>query len=142
MTSPRTTKMPSTQILIEEDCTVLLERALLRKTLCAFGEDGFGQHGKKDTPSFFDVVDLRIDIHVDDTQMPRTVSGVVSICLRGYDHRDVGHIKTDKNFDISLAQALCDAGITKNPLQWAEIDEQIDGCVTFYLDVGELLDWH
>lgn len=134
--------MTPTRILIEEDCTILLERALLRKTLCAFGEDGFGQYGRKDTPSFFEVVDLRIDINVDDEKNPQTISGVVSICLRGYDHNDVGHIKSDKNFDISLDLALKAAGILKNPLHWAEVDEQIDGCVTFYLDVGELLGWN
>lgn len=128
--------MTSARVLVEEDCTIVLERALIRKTLNAFGEDGCGQYGRKDTPSFFDVVDIRVDI--DDANL---LDGKVSICLRGYDSDDVGHIQTDRNFDISLNAALADAGISKDALSWAPIHEQAKGCVTFNLDVSELLGW-
>lgn len=122
---------------IEEDCTVLLERALLHKTFCAFGEDGFGQYGRHDTPMFFDVVGLLIKIRVENSIM----KGQVSICLKGYDADIVGHIQTDQNFDISLNAALISEGISTNALTWAPIEEQLDGCVTFELDVSELLGW-
>lgn len=128
-------------ILIEEDCTVLLERALLRQTLVAFGEDGCGKYGRKDTPSYFDVVDVRVNVYVDDENSPTVISGGISICLHGYNANDVGHIKSDKNFDISLNVALAAAGISKDTLIWAKIDEQVAGCVTFYLDIGKLLGW-
>ena len=131
----------SVKMLIEEDCTVLLERALIRQTLCAFGEDGFGQHGRSDIPHYYDVVDLRVNIEADDDHQPTVVSGTVSICLRGYDADKVGHIQTDRNFDISLNAALSAAGISTKSLMWAPIDEQAHGCVTFYLDVAELLGW-
>lgn len=122
---------------IEEDCRVLLERALHRKTLCAFGEDGCGQHGRHDTPKFFEVVGLLITIRVENSIM----KGQVSLCLKGYDADIVGHIQTDQNFDISLNAALKLEGISTAALSWATIEEQLDGCVTFELDVAELLGW-
>lgn len=128
--------MSSVRVMLEEDCTIILERALLRKVLNAFGEDGFGKYGRKDTPSYFPVVDIRVDI--DDSDL-NVIKGKLSICLRGYDANDVGHIQTDQNFEISLNEYLKDAGINKAALEWAPIDEQVDGCVTFDLDVKELL---
>jgi len=133
--------MSAVKILIEEEITVALERALIRKTLCAFGEDGFGKYGRKDTPSYFDVVDLRIDIEEDETFSPPTLSGKVSICLRGYNAADVGHVVTDQNFEISLRAALTAAGLSKDSLAWASIEEQVDGCATFHIDIAELLGW-
>lgn len=131
----------SVKMIIEEDCTLILERALLRQTLCAFGEDGFGLYGKSDTPVFYDVVDLRVDIEADDDHQPTVVSGTVSICLRGYDADVVGHIQTDRNFDIALKVVLTAAGVSPKSLIWASINEQAHGCVTFYIDVAELLGW-
>lgn len=128
----------SVQILLEEECTVLLERALLRQTLCAFGGDGLGKHGRSDTPRYFDVTDLRITVDADD---PINIMGMVSICLRGYNADDVGHIKTDNNFEIALNTVLAKAGISKQALSWASIDEQVQGCVTFHIDIPELLGW-
>lgn len=127
--------MTTLSMVIEEDCTVLLERALLRQTVCAFGEDGCGMHGKSDTPAFFDIV----DIHVDVVELHAAVQAKASICLRGYNHNDVGHIQTDKNFDISFDAILKASNIPRNAFTWAPIDEQLQGCVTFYLDVTKLL---
>jgi len=131
----------SVRMLIEEDCILLLERALLRQTLCAFGEDGLGQYGKSDTPHYYTVVDLRVNIEADDDHQPTVICGTVSICLRGYDADVVGYIQTDKNFDISLNAALIAGGLSAKSLIWASVSEQAHGCVTFYIDVAELLGW-
>lgn len=128
-------------MLIEEDCTLLLERALLHKTLCAFGEDGFGQYGRSETPHYFQVRDLFITIEADDDDSPTTVWGQVMIKLDGYDADITGHIKTDKNFDISLNAALTAAGLSTKSLIWAAYSEQPKDGVTFHINVGELLDW-
>lgn len=128
-------------MLVEEDCTLLLERALIRQTLCAFGEDGEGKYGKHNLPMYFDVVDIRVDIEADDDHRPTVISGTCTIVLRGYDANIVGHIITDKNFDISLAKALSAASLSPKSLVWAPITEQADGAVTFYIDVAELLSW-
>ena len=131
----------SVRMLIEEDCILLLERALIRQTLCAFGEDGEGQHGRSDIPHYYDVVDLRVNIEADDDDSPTVVSGNVIICLRGYDADVTGHIMTDKNFDISLKKVLTAAGISAKSLVWASLSEQTRGAVVFQIDIGELLGW-
>ena len=124
-------------IEVEEDCKVLLERTLLGKFLCAFGEDGCGLYGRKDTPSFFRVDGLHIDISVENSLMV----GKLSIQLNGYDENDVGHIQTDKNFDISLNELLKSEGISPEALCWASIEDQVHGCVTFDLNITKLLGW-
>jgi len=128
-------------MLIEEDCILLLERALIRQTLCAFGEDGFGQHGKWETPQYYDVVDVRVTVEADDDDSPTVVSGSAIIVLRGYDANVTGHIMTDKNFDISLNAKLVAAGLSPKSLIWASIQDQHTGAVVFHIDIGELLGW-
>ena len=128
-------------MLIEEDCIIALERALLGKTLCAFGEDGLGQHGRSDSPHYYDVVDVNVHIDADDDDSPTIVSGGLIVTLLGYDSNVTGHIMTDGNFDISLGDALEAAGLSRQCLAWAPLSAQGRSSVVFHIDVGELLEW-
>lgn len=116
----------------------MFEQALLRQTLCAFGEDGFGKYGKHDIAQYFLVSDISVDIMADDDNMPTVITGKLSICLRDYDADVVGHIVTDQNFEISLGQKLKAAGISPKALTWASINEQVPGCVTFNINLDQM----
>lgn len=128
-------------MLIEEDCILLLERALLHKTLNAFGEDGLGQYGKWDTPQYFDVTHIFVTIRADDDNAPTIVSGKVLVRLLGYDSDVTGLVITDKNFDISFQNALSEAGVPLDALILLPADEQPRFSVAFDIDIGKLLNW-
>lgn len=131
----------SVRMLIEEDCELLLERALLNKTINAFGEDGFGQYGKCDTPQYYNVTHIFISIKADDDNAPTIVTGKLLVRLLGYDSDITGLVITDKNFDISFQNALAASGIPHDALVILPADEQPRFSVAFDINIGKLLNW-
>lgn len=126
--------------LYTEDCTVLLERALLGKTIAVFGEDGNGLHGRSDTPKFFVVESLRVELQPDNSS-PSMFRGEVQIYLSGYSSDECGHICTDKNFDISIGELLAAASIDKSIFSWSDLSLQGRKSVNLTIDVPKLLGW-
>ena len=134
--------MISTAILIEEDCTVLLERALLGKDICAFGEDGQGLYGTSERAHWYTIKDVEVEVLVDDDDDPSEISATAAITLTGYDSDVTGHVMTDKNFEIRLRSLLQAATIDPACLTWqADDSDQGIWTVVMNLDVGLLLDW-
>ena len=134
--------MISTSTIIAEDCKVLLDRALLGKDICAFGEDGFGQYGRNDRASWFKVNDIDVEITMDDEDDPTEITGTVALTLEGYDSDVHGYIMTDKNFEIRLRNLLQAAHIDPNCLTWQDnADDQGIWTVVMNLDVGLLMEW-
>lgn len=124
--------------MVEADCSVLLIRALLNKTLVAFGDDGLGKYGRSTYPKTFTVRDMDVDVILDDDGSP---SCVATLYLTGYDAADVGHIYTDQNFLISVRSALKADHIDPSCIEYSELCLQGDSFVTFDVDVKLLLDW-
>jgi hypothetical protein len=125
------------RMVLEEDSTALLERALLGETVCAFGEDGFGKHGKNSFASWYVV--SGIDVNVVDVPI---VHGTVTITLHGYNSDVTGLVMTDKNLEISLGAHLKAAGIDAGSLEWQEdTDSQGTGSVTMNINFDLLFGW-
>jgi hypothetical protein len=124
---------------IQHDCTVLLERALVGKMVCAFGDDGCGQFGRSPIPAFFKIDTVRVYIaDITDTASP--VLGLAYIRLDGYNANVAGHILTDKNFQISIRKLLAAESISPDTLTWGTFSEQVPTCVVMQIDVRELFD--
>jgi len=133
----------STAVLIEEDVQILLDRALLSKSICAFGEDGLGKHGRHDRASWFKIKSVDITIECDeDDDYPEEIQGIASLKLEGYDSTVVGHIMTDHNFKICLDAFLKNTDIDPDSLTWPDdLEMQGDDFVTLNIDIGLLLGW-
>lgn len=110
---------------------MLLSRALLGKTVCAFGEDGCGQYGTSVWPLYFTVINLNLSVAL--------LYGAVNIYLFNYNSAVTGHILTDKNFEISLAKLLSDTCIEPSVLSWAPEAQQGTDFVMMDIDVKGLL---
>lgn len=121
---------------IESDCSILLERALFGRLVCAFGEDGFGQHGRNDTPVFYLI--KRLIVLVESHSSP-TLTGKVWLFLDSYDSADHGLIQTDKNFEISLRKLLDEQKIDSKALSWGALADQGSDFVVMNIDVHKLL---
>lgn len=136
--------MMSFNKVLADDCTVLLERALLGQKVCAFGLDGCGLYGKSDIAHWFEI-DLIVDVIVECDDIfaaGKYASGCITLSLKGYDARVTGDIMTDKNFDISIAKLLKAENIDPACLSWpATNSEQGNWCVTMMIDVPKLLQW-
>jgi hypothetical protein len=131
--------MMTLQEQIENDCKILLGRALKDKVLCAFGDDGCGQFGRSCTPAFFTVKDITINLAFDELY-PAASTGTVSIRLEGYNANLTGHILTDKNFEISIRKLLTDESISPEALTWGELNDQLYDQVVMNMNVQELFD--
>lgn len=125
--------------ILEDDCRILLERALYGKFLCAFGEDGFGMHGRCDIAQWYKVISVIVEADADDPNHP---TGTLHLTLEGYQSNTHGHIATDKNFDIALATHLRSATIDPATLAWPDdVSHQGSDCVVLNIDIPLLLDW-
>jgi hypothetical protein len=134
--------MKNMRQLLEEDCTTLLERALIGKTVCAFGEDGNGQYGRNDIAQWFTISRVKVDVVCDDNDDPILIFAAVAITLDGYHADTFGHIATDKNFEISLQKHLSAHHIEPNTLVWPmPISAQGPHSVTMDIDIPRLLAW-
>lgn len=125
---------------IREDVSTLLNRAFLDEYLTVFGADGLGKHGKSDHPKTFriDEIHVNIDLNADGITSPM---GIVFLTLKGYDSSDCGHIATDKNAEIGIAKLLQPHSIDPAALTWAELIDQGDDYIAFFIDVPRLLQW-
>jgi hypothetical protein len=126
---------------IAEDCTTLLERALLNKTVFMFGEDGNGRHGRSEFPVYSEISEIRVFLSSDDDDNPSDVHGIVQLHLPDYDCTVHGHAITDQNLRISMNMLLQAACIDVDALTWADISQQGLHSVAFSIDVEKLLDW-
>jgi len=129
----------SLQDQIEADASVLLCRAFLHKQVCAFGDDGLGDHGRHYLAQYYKVED--IDVTVELNEDTGDAIGVVSFKLEGYDSNRFGHISTDRNFLIRCRELLAADHIDPNVLSYAILEMQGDDFVTMDIDVPLLLDW-
>lgn len=123
---------------IKNDCTILLERALFGRLVCAFGEDGCGQYGRSDTPAFFLVKAICVEIGVDSSNHS-VLTGKAWLHLDGYNSIDNGYILTDKNFEISIRKLLVDESIDPQALTWGDFNEQGADFVVMKIDIDQLL---
>jgi hypothetical protein len=123
---------------IRSDCTILLKRALLGKTMAVFGIDGFGLHGYSFHGKHFPVTDVTVLVTDDGEEDPK---GMAMICLDGYNSGDCGHLSTDQNLRISLNKCLQAEVIDPTCWSWAPIDYQGLDFFVIELDVPKLLGW-
>jgi len=130
--------MTSTIKLLQEDCEVLLQRALLNQELVAFGEDGQGLHGRADEAGRFRCEAVFVHLESDDADDPTVMTGVAQLFLEGYDSAHAGHICTDLNFMISLNWHMKSVGIDPC-LTYSALSEQGETYVQMDIDVGKLL---
>lgn len=120
-----------------QDCKILLDRALLNKSIVCFGADGNGQYGSSQYPKYFKVIDIQVNVYSDEDDI---LFGTASIFLDGYDSKENGHVATDLNLKISLNQLLINEMITTSCWTWAELQTQGENFFTINFDVMQLLD--
>lgn len=125
--------MINTALSIKNDCTILLERALLSKFICAFGEDGLGLYGKNNQTSCFNI--KSVEVNISEFANDAEISGTVEICLDGYDSNTSGHIMTDKIFEIGIALLLKAVSINPAALVWQR-DASNQGVSTVVMDIN------
>lgn len=127
------------RLQIQNDCTILLVRALMGKDLSMFGVDGNGEHGSDYMGHTHNVLDIKVIIDDDsDINMPE---GWAIVSLEGYDASVYGHAMTDKNIEISLNANLALEEIDAECWSWANLEEQGQTYVCLRLDVNKLLSW-
>lgn len=124
---------------IKKDCQILLQRALLRKTLCAFGLDGNGQFGTDSRAHYYEVNSLIVD--VESASNIFNPQGSATILLQGYDAGAYGHIFTDNNLRIAINKCLKDQHIKAECWTWGNLGSQGSTFFTLDLDIPKLLDW-
>ena len=117
-----------------DDLRVLATRALVGKTVTAFGIDGNGQYGTSDTPQTYKIAFISSGL-VSDKE------GWICAALERYSHRDFGHVATDANLRISLNQLFTDCDIDSTCWSWAGLDEQGDDYFVIRVDVRKMIDW-
>lgn len=117
---------------LEADCSVLLMRALMNKSIKTFGEDGDGKYGRSQYPLDFIVEDMAVDINSD------LETGEVKLFLKDYASRKHGFIATDKNFVISMNNFLEENFIDPKCLSYSPINKQGYHFVSFLLNVPKL----
>jgi hypothetical protein len=126
---------------LRQDCRILLERAMLGKTIFMFGEDGNGKHGKSEFPRYCKITGVGVSMQADDDDSPSDIHAVAQLRLEGYDSEIHGHAITDTNLRISLNMLMKDGAIDPACLDWADITLQDRHAIVLELDVGMLLDW-
>lgn len=124
---------------ITDDVLTLLNRALFEKDVFAFGEDGFGQHGRRDIPLRTVVDDVQVMLSYDETA--DDLSGRAYVVLRDYDSCIDGHICTDRNFLICIGDLLEKAHIERDVLSYAPVQSQEQSTVVMDIDVHRLIAW-
>lgn len=127
------------QIVIQEvqdDCRVLLERALLNQPVCCFGADGNGQYGTSYYAKHFTIsqVAAKVIQNVDEE-----LDCIALLTLDGYDVKDNGHAFTDENLRISLNKLFDQHHISG--WKWGELHHQGADYVGILFSVPELLAW-
>ena len=128
----------SIQQALESDCSVLLFRALYKRPILAFGEDGLGKHGSCNNAQHYTICNLEVFVEIDSEDLP---SGELHIILTGYDSDDFGHICTDQNFMIDLRKRLSFELLNPDCLSYASIKKQGKDRVVMDINVLALMDY-
>jgi hypothetical protein len=124
---------------MQDDCQILLQRALNGKTLACFGIDGFGQYGQCDTAQMYSVHDVAVELYeVYDTDYPEAI---VIIMLNGYDAYQYGNLSTDRNFQISLNALLRAQEIDTQCWDWCDQSLQLEHSIVLKIDPKRLMQW-
>jgi hypothetical protein len=124
---------------LQDDCEILLARALKGQTIACFGVDGFGQHGQSDSAQSYVVHDVAVMLaQNNDSDIP---DGVAMIFLNGYDSAQFGHLATDQNFKISLNTLLKAHEIRPDCWDWVAVQHQLQHTVVLDIKVDKLLEW-
>lgn len=119
-----------------EDCSILLERALLGKTVVGFGTDGNGLFGYSSLAKSFTVSEINVIMSYDADDV---ITGIARIFITPYSSADCGHIATDVNLKFSVNDLLKQEYINTQCWQWAPIHEQGENYFTISFDVDKLL---
>lgn len=124
---------------LSNDCTILLERALLGKSIACFGIDGFGKYGQSDQAKSYVVASVDVELQDDgDRDIPQ---GNVLITLQGYDATQFGHVCTDQNFKLSMNALLKEQEIRADCWDWETVSKQEQDTVNLVIHVEKLLEW-
>jgi hypothetical protein len=124
---------------MQDDCQILLQRALKGKTLACFGIDGFGQYGQCDTAQHYQVHDVAVELYdVYDSDYPEAVALII---LDGYDSQQFGDLSTDRNFQISLNALLREHSIDTGCWDWSDQSLAMQHSVVLTLDPRRLMQW-
>jgi hypothetical protein len=118
------------------DCLVLLQRALLSKTLSCFGADGNGQYGRHLFAKHFQVADIDVTVNADSDD---DLFGTAKIALLGYNSADCGHVATDMNLKIAVNNALQSEYIHTDCWSWAPLEDQGSCYFTINFSPNKLL---
>lgn len=125
---------------LEDDCNILLKRALLNKTVVAFGVDGMGQYGQSNIPENYIITDIELTIDRQHGSF-NDIYGRASLVLDGYSSDTHGHAATDTNLTITLNALFQQATIDKGCWWWSEEKFQGPSGISIELDICKLLDW-
>lgn len=120
---------------LQRDVQILLDRALLGKTIVAFGEDGFGKHGRHDLPQPFRVT--QITIHFEEINGGNYVEIILE--LDGYTASQYGFIFSDQNFLIGVQSLLKDQHIDFSSVCYSDIMLQSEKCVSLFANADSLV---
>ena len=121
---------------LQDDCLVLLNRALLNKTVCAFGADGHGEHGYSLFPQYFNVSDITVLIN--SSQAELNPVAIVMLSLDDFDSDLSGHVSTDNNLRISINTHLISEEIDPKCWAFAPFSFQGTGYVVLEIEVNKL----
>lgn len=120
-----------------EDCSILLERALLGKTVVGFGSDGNGLFGYSLLAKSFTVSEINVTMSYNADN--DDITGIARIFITPYSSADCGHIATDGNLKFSVNKLLEAEYINTECWCWAPISEQGENYFTISFDVHKLL---
>lgn len=124
---------------LSNDCCILLERALLGKSIACFGIDGFGRYGQSEQARLYSVNSIVVELQDDpDHDLPQ---GTAYIKLNSYNSSQFGHIITDQNFKLSVNALLKAQEIRPDCWDWETISRQEEDTVVLVIHVEKLLEW-
>lgn len=128
--------------IANEDVRILVERALLGKTVACFGEDGFGQHGRSDQPHHLTIEAIEVittEKWPDAVTMTFTIEVFIAFPEDQYDGRKLC-VLTDRNFEISFGKLLDAECIDRSSLIPNPHDKQelLERGVLFQVDLNKI----
>lgn len=138
--------IPDFNKLLQDDCDILLSRALLRQTVAAFGDDGFGQFGIHSLAKFFTVSHVETKIKAD--ELLDIESAIVILTLDGYSGLNDGLMWTDQNLLFSVRKLLKAQHIDPKAISWPPVTDDdstplqgLDDKITLLIDPKKIVDW-
>lgn len=106
---------------IQSDLEVLFTRALVGKTIFAFGEDGNGKYGRHEFAMNFTINNVECVVFEEDEA--DNFKAILNVWLdSSYHSHALGNMETDCNALLSIRNHLKNASIDPNSIDWGEID--------------------